>query len=421
MKRLNHILSHINHNDDNKSLQNIDCAQASNKSETLEQNEYGGYLVAKVLLSEGVKSIFTLTGGHISPMLVGCNKLGIKVIDVRDEVTTVFAADCVGRLTGKPGVAMVTAGPGLTNTITAVKNAQMAESPCLIFGGATSMLLKGRGSLQDIDQFALMKPHVKKCFTLKRVKDIIPTLRQAFYLANHGIPGPVFIETPLEIIWPKSEIEMSSSSSGSSSSSSSKTNSSSSSFWDKIPKIDIASLYLKYHVYNVYKDGFKDLNNIKMEDKYKYITLQKQRSNVNIPYNLILNKLLNCSSPLLIIGSQSMLHPLLVNDLVSAINELSIPVYLSGMSRGLLGIKHNLYFRHKRSISLSKCDFVILCGISCDFRLGYGRSINKNAYFIHVNLDNKKLKINSDLRKRQLSINNDGCEFLINLAQKKKI
>ena len=130
MNRLNHIVKHISSNDGNVNsiaLEKADCS--------IETNEYGGFLIAKVLLSEGVKCIFTLTGGHISPMLVGCNKLGIKVIDVRDEVTTVFAADAVGRLTGKPGIAMVTAGPGLTNTITAVKNAQMAESPCVIFGG----------------------------------------------------------------------------------------------------------------------------------------------------------------------------------------------------------------------------------------------------------------------------------------------
>lgn len=117
MNRLSHIIGHIDTNDNNKSLQNLECVSANNKSETLDNNEYGGYLIAKVLKSEGVNAIFTLTGGHISPMLVGCNKLGIKVIDVRDEVTTVFAADAVGRVTGKPGVAMVTAGPGLTNTV----------------------------------------------------------------------------------------------------------------------------------------------------------------------------------------------------------------------------------------------------------------------------------------------------------------
>ena len=100
---------------------------------------------------------------------------------------------------------------------------------------ATSMLLKGRGSLQDIDQFALMRPHVKKCYSFKRVKDIIPTLREAFYLANHGIPGPVFIETPLEILWPRSEIELSTNDSGNNKKKDG-TKSSSFSFWENLLK-----------------------------------------------------------------------------------------------------------------------------------------------------------------------------------------
>ncbi|KAK6014023.1 thiamine pyrophosphate enzyme, TPP binding domain protein, partial [Ostertagia ostertagi] len=109
---------------------------------------HGGELVASVLKSHDVQEIFVLCGGHISPILVAAEKLGIKIIDTRHEVTTVFAADAVARLRQSIGVAAVTAGPGLTNTITAVKNAQMAESPLLLIGGAAPTLLKGRGALQ---------------------------------------------------------------------------------------------------------------------------------------------------------------------------------------------------------------------------------------------------------------------------------
>jgi acetolactate synthase-like protein len=89
-----------------------------------------------------VKYVFTLCGGHISPILVACEKLGIRIVDTRHEVTAVFAADAVARLSGVVGVVAVTAGPGLTNTVTAVKNAQMAESPLLLIGGAAATLLK---------------------------------------------------------------------------------------------------------------------------------------------------------------------------------------------------------------------------------------------------------------------------------------
>jgi thiamine pyrophosphate-dependent acetolactate synthase large subunit-like protein len=87
----------------------------------------------------------------MSPIFVSAEKLGIRVIDTRHEVNAVFAADAVSRLTGIPGVAAVTAGPGLNNTITAVKNAYMAQSPLILLGGGVANILKGRESLQDID------------------------------------------------------------------------------------------------------------------------------------------------------------------------------------------------------------------------------------------------------------------------------
>src|SRR5258707_14632554 len=120
----------------------------------------GGDLIADVLGKQGVRFLFALCGGHIAPILVSAKARGIRVVDVRHEVNAVFAADAVARLTGIPGVAAVTAGPGVTNTITAVKNAQMAQSPLVLLGGATATMLRGRGSLQDIDQMGLMPPSV---------------------------------------------------------------------------------------------------------------------------------------------------------------------------------------------------------------------------------------------------------------------
>lgn len=130
--------------------------------------------------AHGVKYLFTLSGGHISPILCASEKLGIDVIDVRHEVNAVFAADAVARLSGTVGVAAVTAGPGLTNTITAIKNAQMAESPILLLGGAAANLLKGRGALQDIDQMSLFKSLCKYTATIRYVRDIPSTLKKPF-------------------------------------------------------------------------------------------------------------------------------------------------------------------------------------------------------------------------------------------------
>ncbi len=163
----------------------------------------GGQAVAAVLQAQGVQLVFTLVGGHISPLLVESKRRGIRVVDVRHEVNTVFAADAVARLTGVPGVAAVTAGPGVTNTITAVKNAQLAQSPVVLLGGATATVLRGRGSLQDIDQMSLFAPHVKWMARPNTVREIIPALTRAFEMAQEGVPGPVFVELAVDLLYPE--------------------------------------------------------------------------------------------------------------------------------------------------------------------------------------------------------------------------
>ena len=168
--------------------------------------QHGGDLIADVLARHGVTHLFTLCGGHISPILTGCEARGIRVVDVRDEGNAVFAADAVARMTGTIGVAAVTAGPGVTNTITALKNAQMAQTPLLLFGGATATLLKGRGALQDIDQMAMMKPIVKWTVQVKTVPSLPAIVERAIAVANEGVPGPVFIEVPVDVLYPEAVV-----------------------------------------------------------------------------------------------------------------------------------------------------------------------------------------------------------------------
>jgi acetolactate synthase-1/2/3 large subunit len=162
---------------------------------------HGGDRIAEVLEVQGIECLFTLCGGHISPILSGARHRGIRVIDVRDEATAVFAADAMARLTGRPGVAAVTAGPGATNTITAVKNAQLAQSAVVLLCGAAPTVLKGRGALQDIDQMALFKPHVKCVLPVRRVRDLAPTVHRALATAAAGVPGPVLVECPIDLLY----------------------------------------------------------------------------------------------------------------------------------------------------------------------------------------------------------------------------
>jgi hypothetical protein len=169
---------------------------------------HGGDRVAAALQAYGVRLLFTLCGGHISPILVGAKARGLRVLDVRDEATSVFAADAVARLTGAPGVAAVTAGPGVTNMLTALKNAQLAQSPVVVLGGAAPTALQGRGALQDIEQGPIVAPHVKLVKRVRRVRDLTPALEEAFATARDGVPGPVFVECPVDLLYEEASVRV---------------------------------------------------------------------------------------------------------------------------------------------------------------------------------------------------------------------
>ncbi|VDO36051.1 unnamed protein product [Brugia timori] len=166
-----------------------------------ESDHHGGELVAAVLKAHNINEIFTLCGGHISPILVAAKNIGIRVYDTRHEVNAVFAADAVARLRQSIGVAVVTAGPGLTNTITAVKNAQLAETAVVIIAGAAPILSRNRGALQDIDQISLMRPLCKYVARITCIRNIITVLKKAMHIAQSDTPGPVFVEIPIDVLY----------------------------------------------------------------------------------------------------------------------------------------------------------------------------------------------------------------------------
>ena len=121
-------------------------------------SRHGGDRIAEVLVAQSVERLFTLCGGHVSPILAAAKARGLRIVNLHDEASAVFAADATARLTGRPGVAAVTAGPGITNTITALKNAQLAQSPLILLGGAAPTAVQGRGAVQDNDQRPLVEP-----------------------------------------------------------------------------------------------------------------------------------------------------------------------------------------------------------------------------------------------------------------------
>lgn len=348
----------------------------------------GGDRVAEVLKARGVRFLFTLCGGHISPILVGAKVRGIRVVDVRHEVNAVFAADAVSRLTGVPGVAAVTAGPGVTNTLTAVKNAQLAQSPLVLLGGAAATVLRGRGSLQDINQRAVMAPHVKKVLAAKRVRELAPMVDRAFDIAREGIPGPVFVECPIDLLYDENLVRD----------------------WygvnpDKKPGRSLGerleSWYLRRHVDGVFADpdGGRPPSAPPPEEPAPYAETVDR----------VVERLRAAKQPVLLAGSQVVLEAPEVAAVAAAIERIGVPTYLSGMARGLLGAQHPLQLRHKRKEALREADLVLLAGVPADFRLDYGRHIRRKTELLSVNRSAHDLRLN---RRPSLGVRGDPGRFL---------
>ena len=331
----------------------------------------GGDLVADTLVRQGVRFLFTLCGGHISPILVSARSRGVRVVDTRHEATAVFAADAVGRLTGVPGVAAVTAGPGVTNTITALKNAQMAQSPLVLLGGATATLLRGRGALQDIDQMALVRPHVKRASRVTRVRDLVPALDAAFRLSREGVPGPVFLECPVDLLYPEALVrEWYTTRSGDASGA-------------KAGKamLPLGERARRWYVSRHLGRIFGGVAGGTGEASEPVPAPEPDEARVRRAAVLLARS----ERPVLLVGAQALLSPAEVDALAAAVRGLGVPAYLSGMARGLLGSRDSLQMRHRRKEALREADLVILAGVPCDFRLDYGNHVGRRAVLVSAN------------------------------------
>lgn len=356
---------------------------------------HGGDIIGEILARRGIGQLFTLCGGHISPILVGAKKRGVKVVDMREEVNAVFAADAAARLTGNVGVAAVTAGPGVTNTVTAIKNAQMAESPVLLFGGATATILRGRGSLQDIDQLSILSPITKWATRVTTVKALGPTVERAMDIALSGVPGPVFVEVPIDLLYPEETVRQ----------------------WTFQEATmqgvvgDALRLYLKGHLYRQFEQPHVPLHAPELPSLADLTIPGDPRA--RIPG--IAEALAKAERPLLVLGSQALVNQPNPERIADAVRALGIPVYLGGMARGLLGRSSDIQFRHARGKALKDADLVIVAGFPFDFRLKYGQAIPKRAKLVAANLSAETLRKN---RIPDVAVHMHPGEFLVELAAK---
>ncbi|HWP38916.1 MAG TPA: thiamine pyrophosphate-binding protein [Gemmatimonadales bacterium] len=349
----------------------------------------GGDLIAAQLQREGVRAVFTLCGGHISPILVAAKRRGIRVLDVRDEASAVFAADAVARLTGTPGVAVVTAGPGAANSLTAVANARQAESPLVVIGGSPPTILRGRGALQDVDHQAMFAPHVKSATHVRRVRDLAPAVAAAFSVAPSGSPGPAFVECPVDLLYDQHLVREMYGVNGP-------------------PPESFSGRVQRWWLERHLRRLFADVAENGVEPR-RVATPEPSPGELARAADL----LLRAERPVMVLGSQAVMGNGRVEHLIRAIEQLGIPTYLSGMARGLLGPAHALSFRHRRGAALKEADAVLLCGAPLDFRLDYGRQIGRRTRIIAVNLNRRALTKN---RRPTHGVVSQPGRFLIELA-----
>ncbi len=300
----------------------------------------GGHLTARALKQEGVGAIFTLCGGHIIDIYEGCMDEGIQIVDIRHEQTAAHAADGWTRMTGVPGVAVVTAGPGTTDTVTGIANAFRAQSPMLLIGGQAARKQYHMGGLQELDHVSLMKPITKFATAVLDTERIPELIGMAFREAYNGRPGPSFLEIPRDIL--DAEVD---------------------------------------------------------EEAVTFPTHYRSPGRVHGDPKLVQQAadwLSGAERPALLAGSQ-IWHCRAAGQLLEFSEHAEVPIYLNGAARGCLPVDCPTFMNYSRRHALSQADVVLVIGTPFDFRLGYGNRIAPDAVVIQVDLDYGELGHNRDV------------------------
>jgi acetolactate synthase-1/2/3 large subunit len=169
---------------------------------------HGGRLVAQRLKAHGVTRLFTLSGGHLFSIYDGCRAEGIELIDTRHEQTAAFAAEGWAKVTRTPGVCALTAGPGVTNGMSAIASASQCHSPVLALAGRAPQMRWGQGSLQEIDHVPFVRPLVKRAVTVGETGEISSLIDEALRATLEPHSGPAFIDFPLDYVFMEAGVEL---------------------------------------------------------------------------------------------------------------------------------------------------------------------------------------------------------------------
>ncbi|RDI75217.1 Thiamine pyrophosphate-requiring enzyme [Gaiella occulta] len=290
----------------------------------------GGHLVAQAIAAAGVDVVFTLSGGHVMPIYEGCRRERVRVVDVRHEQSAAHAAEAWGRVRRQCGVAVVTAGPGVTGTVTAVANASAAQVPLLVIGGARPLVQAERGALQEFDQLSIFKPITKWAGVCAHASRLAEYVAIAFRHALATPRGPVYLELPMDVLFEEAEADA-----------------------PPVPPPAPARV----------------LGDPDAVERAAALLARAER-------------------PAVVAGS-GVWWDGGADALARLAEALQAPVFLNGSGRGSLPPDHPLFFQHARSAALDTADAVLVVGATLDFRLRYGRF--GTGTLVHVHGDPREL------------------------------
>ncbi len=301
--------------------------QSAHESTDKAQELHGGRLIARRLKAHGVSKLFTLSGGHLFSIYDGCREEGIDIVDVRHEQTAAFAAEGWAKVTREPGVCALTAGPGVTNGMSAIASAQANHTPMVVLGGRAPTLRWGQGSLQEIDHVPFVRPLCKLATTAQSTAEIPGLVDEALAsaVAPHG--GPTFIDFPLDYVFMSA------------------------------PEAESPS--------GIERHGERGADGDAIECAARLLS-EAERPVVMAGTDLYWGH-----------GERALLE---------LAESLRVPVFLNGLARGCVPADHELFFSRTRSQALKGADVALVIGVPMDFRLGFGGSFGEDTAIVAIDV-----------------------------------